>query len=125
MTRCREPQSPAAPLPHRRRPRLAALVALLTLLAAAFVAPPPAAAGTAGRLDGPAAQALERLVGTSRARQVTLRAIDKGTGRDRFEVYAENGRLVVAGTTPAVQLTGFGHYLRQVAHADVAINGSR
>ncbi|MBN6052038.1 alpha-N-acetylglucosaminidase N-terminal domain-containing protein, partial [Nonomuraea sp. RK-328] len=84
-------------------------------------APQPAPA----RLDGPAAQALERLIGTSRAKQVTLRAIDKGTGRDRFEVFAENGGLVVAGTTPAVQLTGFGHYLRQVAHADVSINGTQ
>ncbi|MFI7229530.1 alpha-N-acetylglucosaminidase TIM-barrel domain-containing protein [Nonomuraea angiospora] len=130
MTRSREPQSLAAPLPRLRRPLLAALAVLLTLLTAPFAAQPAAAAGTPAqfapaRLDGPAAQALERLIGTARARQVTLRAIDKGTGRDRFEVYAENGRLVVAGTTPAVQLTGFGHYLRQIAHADVSINGSQ
>ncbi|WP_433444741.1 alpha-N-acetylglucosaminidase TIM-barrel domain-containing protein [Nonomuraea sp. CA-141351] len=107
-----------------------ALAVLLTMLAAPFVSQPRAAADTPAqsapaRLDGPAAQALERLIGTSRAKQVTLRAIDKGTGRDRFEVYAEKGGLVVAGTTPAVQLTGFGYYLRQVAHADVAINGSQ
>ncbi|MFC5826257.1 alpha-N-acetylglucosaminidase TIM-barrel domain-containing protein [Nonomuraea insulae] len=122
----RAPQSPAL----RLRPCLAALAVLLTMLAAPFVAQPVAAAGTPSqpaptRLDGPAAQALERLIGAARARQVTLRAIDKGAGRDRFEVYAERGRLVVAGTTPAVQLTGFGYYLRRVAHADIAINGSQ
>ncbi|WP_196223933.1 alpha-N-acetylglucosaminidase TIM-barrel domain-containing protein [[Actinomadura] parvosata] len=86
-------------------------------------ATPPA--GPADAADGPAAQALVRLIGESRAAQVTLRTIDRGTGRDRFEVSAEDGRLVVAGTTPAVQLTGFGYYLRHVAHADVAINGTQ
>jgi alpha-N-acetylglucosaminidase (NAGLU)-like protein/F5/8 type C domain-containing protein/alpha-galactosidase-like protein len=73
----------------------------------------------------PAARALERLVGPSRAHQVTLRTIDKATGKDRFEIRAERGRLVIAGTTPAVQLTGFGWYLRHVAHVDIAINGSQ
>ncbi|MEU6721737.1 alpha-N-acetylglucosaminidase TIM-barrel domain-containing protein [Nonomuraea sp. NPDC046802] len=122
MTRSRQPQSPATLLP-----RLMALAVLLTMLAAPFVSPTAAAAESvpAAKLDSPAAQALERLIGASRAAQVTLREIDKGTGRDRFEVFAEGGRLVVAGTTPAVQLTGFGHYLRQVAHADIAINGSQ
>ncbi|MEV4115098.1 alpha-N-acetylglucosaminidase TIM-barrel domain-containing protein [Nonomuraea sp. NPDC049695] len=107
-----------------------ALAVLLSMLAAPFVHQPGAAADTpaqpaSARLDSPAAQALERLIGTSRARQVTLRTLDKGAGRDRFEVYADKGRLVVAGTTPAVQLTGFGSYLRQVAHADISINGSQ
>ncbi|SEH02634.1 alpha-N-acetylglucosaminidase [Nonomuraea solani] len=94
----------------------------LTLLLTMLVSVPEAAAA---RVDDPAAQALDRLIGTARAEQVTLRAIDRGTGRDRFEVSAENGRLVVAGTTPAVRLTGFGYYLRHVAHADISINGSQ
>ncbi len=135
MPHSRPPQSPL----FRLRPRLAAALAvLLTMLAAPFVSQPAAVAGTpvspispptsserSGGSGGPAAQALERLIGAPRAAQVTLRTIDKGTGRDRFEVYAERGRLVVAGTTPAVQLTGFGYYLRHVAHADIAINGSQ
>ncbi|MEV0385459.1 alpha-N-acetylglucosaminidase TIM-barrel domain-containing protein [Nonomuraea sp. NPDC050643] len=134
MTRSREPHNAATVLPRRWRPFLTAIAVLLTVLATAFVSPSGAAAGTPSPspspsvpapLDGPAAQALERLIGTSRAEQVTLRTIDKGTGQDRFEVTAENGRIVVAGTTPAVQLTGFGYYLRHVAHADVAINGSQ
>ncbi|MFD1545614.1 alpha-N-acetylglucosaminidase TIM-barrel domain-containing protein [Nonomuraea guangzhouensis] len=107
-----------------------ALAVLLTTLAAPLVSQPGAVAEVSAqpapaRLDSPAAQALERLIGTSRAKQVTLRTIDKGTGRDRYLVQAENGRLVVAGTTPAAQLTGFGYYLRQVAHADISINGSQ
>ncbi|GAA3645877.1 hypothetical protein GCM10022224_005730 [Nonomuraea antimicrobica] len=141
MTRSLDPQTPAtSPARRRRRSRLTPLAVVLTVLtvltvlaalpATPFAAQPVAAADTAStaapaRLDGPAAQTLERLIGAARARQVTLRPIDKGTGRDRFEVYAEQGRLVVAGTTPAVQLTGFGHYLRQVAHADIAINGTQ
>ena len=73
----------------------------------------------------PAHDALVRLIGPARAGQVTLRPLDKGAGKDRFTVTAEHNRLVVAGTTPAVQLTGFGWYLRHVAHADIAINGSQ
>ncbi|WP_326640416.1 alpha-N-acetylglucosaminidase C-terminal domain-containing protein [Nonomuraea fuscirosea] len=142
MPHSRPPQSPVYRLRHRLA---AALAVLLTVLAAPFVSQPAAVAATpapptsppatsserpgggggSGSSGGPAAQALERLIGAPRAAQVTLRTIDKGTGEDRFEVYAERGRLVVAGTTPAVQLTGFGHYLRHVAHADIAINGSQ
>ncbi|MFI7672319.1 alpha-N-acetylglucosaminidase TIM-barrel domain-containing protein [Actinophytocola sp. NPDC049390] len=75
--------------------------------------------------SGPARDALVRLVGADRANQVTLRAIDRGEGDDRFAVSAAHGKVVIAGTTPAVQLTGFGYYLRHVAHADIAINGSQ
>ncbi|MEV5749112.1 alpha-N-acetylglucosaminidase TIM-barrel domain-containing protein [Actinoallomurus sp. NPDC052308] len=93
------------------------------------VAPPataePTRATAAARDNGPAAQALERILGKSRADQVTLRTIDKGTGADRFQVSSEGGHLLVAGTSPAVQLTGFGWYLRKVAHANVSIGGSQ
>lgn len=74
---------------------------------------------------GSAARALERILGKGRAGQVTLRTIDKGTGADRFQISADGGHLVIAGTSPAVQLTGFGWYLRKVAHANVAIGGSQ
>ncbi|MFF4145264.1 alpha-N-acetylglucosaminidase TIM-barrel domain-containing protein [Streptomyces sp. NPDC001698] len=75
--------------------------------------------------SAPAREALVRLIGSDRARQVTLRAFERSDGPDRFEVAAEDGRLVVSGTSPAAQLTGFGWYLRHVAHADVAINGTQ
>ncbi|WP_067905844.1 alpha-N-acetylglucosaminidase TIM-barrel domain-containing protein [Actinomadura chibensis] len=107
---------------------IAALLALAVPLALAPAAVPaaakadPAATASAG---GPAARALERILGGHRAAQVTLHTIDKGAGPDRYRVSAEGGRLVVAGTTPAVQLAGFGRYLRQVAHADYAIGGAQ
>ena len=94
----------------------------------AGLAPPtsPAASSADEMFDStPARDALVRLLGDARADQVTLRAIGKGAGKDRFEVSSEDGHLVVSGTTPAVQLTGFGWYLRHVAHADVSINGTQ
>ncbi|MGI5230030.1 alpha-N-acetylglucosaminidase TIM-barrel domain-containing protein [Actinoallomurus sp. CA-142502] len=121
----------------RRRPgtgrRSRALIAAMAaVLAVPLAAAPPAAARTnpaqapvAAHDTGPAAQALERVLGKGRAAQVTLRTIDKGTGADRFQISAERGHLVVAGTSPAVQLTGFGWYLRKVAHANVAIGGTQ
>lgn len=105
-----------------RKRALAVVVALVV----GVLVPSPAGAEQAGKGDsGPARDALTRLVGHNRANQVTLRTIDRGTGKDRFTIGSEHGRLVVAGTTPAVQLTGFGWYLRHVAHADIAINGSQ
>lgn len=100
---------------------LATIVALLLGLLTAT----PAAAARDAFDSAPARDALVRLIGADRAHQVTLRTIDRGDGNDRFAVTAEGGRLVVAGTTPAVQLTGFGYYLRHVAHADIAVNGSQ
>ncbi|MFD0533771.1 alpha-N-acetylglucosaminidase N-terminal domain-containing protein [Actinomadura luteofluorescens] len=105
-----------------------AAVLLVALLAVSLTAVAPAAARDAepaARATGPAARALERLLGRGGASQVELRTIPKGTGPDRFRVSAERGRLVVAGTSPAVQLTGFGRYLREVAHANVAIGGTQ
>ncbi|HET7305852.1 MAG TPA: alpha-N-acetylglucosaminidase TIM-barrel domain-containing protein [Segeticoccus sp.] len=94
--------------------------------AAAPTGPLPTAGHSAPAFDStPARDALQRILGDARADQVELRALERGDGPDRFEVYAEDGHLVVAGTTPAVELTGFGWYLRHVAHADVAINGTQ
>lgn len=116
----------------------AVLLGLLTGTAAgAPSAAPGAVPGQARVLSGqsapaaepfdsrPALEVLRRLLGPHQVAQVSLRALAKGDGPDHFRVFGENGRLVVEGTSPAVQLAGFGTYLRQVAHADVAINGSQ
>ncbi|WP_433472152.1 alpha-N-acetylglucosaminidase TIM-barrel domain-containing protein [Spirillospora sp. CA-142024] len=106
-------------------------MAALLVMSLAAAAPTAAAEGrraaqvAAARDAGPAARALERILGRDRARQVTLRTIGKGAGADRFQIFTENGRLVIAGTSPSVQLTGFGRYLREVVHADVAIGGTQ
>lgn len=106
-----------------------AVVALLALLVSGWPAGAARASADAtvsAAFDStPARAALVRVLGAGRAGQVTLRALHRGDGHDRFEVLTEHGRLVVAGTTPAVELTGFGWYLRHVAHADVAINGTQ
>lgn len=113
---------------RERRPggSLTVLAVLIALAGALLTVVPAAAAPSHGGFDSrPTRDALVRLVGSGRANQVRLESIDRGAGKDRFTVFAEHGRLVVAGTTPAVQLTGFGWYLRHVAHADIAINGSQ
>ncbi|HEX6444525.1 MAG TPA: hypothetical protein VF053_05505, partial [Streptosporangiales bacterium] len=81
---------------RRARERLvlvaAALFALLvgTLPAGAV----RASAAPAGGFDsGPAMAALVRIVGADRAAQVTLRALERGDGPDRFQVLAEDGHL--------------------------------
>ncbi|MDL4816311.1 alpha-N-acetylglucosaminidase TIM-barrel domain-containing protein [Actinomadura opuntiae] len=114
------------------RSRALAIAAAAALALPLTAAMPPASARTAAetatvttRPAGPAGQALERILGERKAAQVTLQTIDKGTGADRFRISASGGRLVIAGTSPAVQLTGFGWYLRKVAHADYAIGGSQ
>ncbi len=106
--------------------RAKALV-LVTAVAAALLTAPQAPANAAGApFDSrPAQQALTRLIGPRYASQVTLRATRKGTGKDRFRVSADHGRLVVEGTSPAVELTGFGWYLKYVAHANIELEGSQ
>ncbi|MGH3645566.1 MAG: alpha-N-acetylglucosaminidase TIM-barrel domain-containing protein [Micromonosporaceae bacterium] len=107
------------------------VVALLAAFAGASFGVVPAGAAlaleraAAGFDSTPARDALVRLVGASRAGQVALHPLERGAGKDRFTVSAEGGRLVIGGTTPAVQLTGFGWYLRHVAHADISVNGSQ
>ncbi|WP_412517930.1 alpha-N-acetylglucosaminidase C-terminal domain-containing protein [Actinomadura madurae] len=109
------------------------IIAMAVLLVAPLAAAVPAAAegnpaapvAAPEQGSGPAARALQRILGKRKAAQVRLRTIGKGAGGDRFRVSAEGGRLVIAGTSPAVQLTGFGRYLREVAHADVAIGGTQ
>ncbi|GAA4203790.1 alpha-N-acetylglucosaminidase TIM-barrel domain-containing protein [Actinocatenispora rupis] len=100
---------------------LTAVVALVVVgTAVPATAAPPASGGAFD--PTPAADALRRLIG-GKAGQVVLRAVDRGAGKDRFTVAAEGGHLVVSGTSPAVLLTGFGWYLKEVAHANIALEG--
>ncbi|MFI6642166.1 alpha-N-acetylglucosaminidase [Streptomyces sp. NPDC050504] len=97
-----------------------------TLLTAALAAPAVTAAapGGAGAAPGPApaARALARLL-PGHAHQVTFRTVPPADGRDAFRVSGTEGRILVEGTTPAVQLTGFHWYLRHVARAHVSWAG--
>ncbi|WP_329244750.1 alpha-N-acetylglucosaminidase C-terminal domain-containing protein [Streptomyces sp. NBC_01478] len=78
---------------------------------------------SSGRFDhAPAAAALRRLV-PDHHRQITLRPVT-GEG-DRFRVTGRTGQITVEGTSPAVLLTGFHTYLRQVAQASVSWNGEQ
>ncbi|GIH15829.1 alpha-N-acetylglucosaminidase TIM-barrel domain-containing protein [Rugosimonospora africana] len=124
-----------------RLPRAAAAVAAFASLllvgattpaGAAPPAAPPAApvasdppTASAGAFDTrPAADALHRLVG-GKSGQVRLRAESKGSGPDRFRIADEHHQLVITGTSPAVLLTGFGWYLKYVAHADISLDGQQ
>ncbi|MEX2985759.1 alpha-N-acetylglucosaminidase [Streptomyces sp. C36] len=81
------------------------------------------AAGAAPAPAG-AAAALARLLPRHHG-QVTFRTVPRRGGRDAFRVSGEAGRITVEGTTPAVQLTGFHRYLRQVAHAHFSWSGTQ
>ncbi|PJN02948.1 alpha-N-acetylglucosaminidase [Streptomyces sp. CB01201] len=80
------------------------------------------AGGAAG--PGPAARALARLLPDHRD-QVTFRTLAPAAGRDRFRVSGGTGEILVEGSTPAVQLTGFHRYLRQIAHAHISWAGEQ
>ena len=110
------------PAPRPYRTLLLAVVAVLALVGTAAPAQAAPERTPAAFDTGPANAALHRLIGR-KADQVTLRAVDRGSGKDRFAVEARNGRLVVSGTSPAVLLTGFGWYLKYVAHVDVSLEG--
>ncbi|MFI6688212.1 alpha-N-acetylglucosaminidase [Streptomyces sp. NPDC050485] len=73
---------------------------------------------------GPAARALARLLPRHRE-QVTFRTAARAAGRDRFRVSGGAGRILVEGSTPAVQLTAFHWYLRHVAHAHISWAGEQ
>lgn len=70
----------------------------------------------------PARAALQRLLPAQQA-QFTLEALDRGQGADRFEIRGTPGHIVVAGTSPAVILTGVEAYLEQVAHVGIGWPG--
>ncbi|MEU5418507.1 alpha-N-acetylglucosaminidase TIM-barrel domain-containing protein [Streptomyces sp. NPDC020667] len=66
--------------------------------------------------SAPARAALERLL-PAHARQFTLTPLP--SGRERFEVTGTAGRIEVAGTSPAVLLTGVHWYLKYVCGAHI------
>lgn len=70
----------------------------------------------------PAQTALLTLLPRHQA-QLTLVALDRGQGADRFEIRGTSGHIVVAGTSPAVLLTGVEAYLQQVAHVSIGWPG--
>ncbi|MEU3755026.1 alpha-N-acetylglucosaminidase [Streptomyces olivoreticuli] len=104
-----------------RRTLLCALAGSAALGAAG---PPSAAAeGRAGGGSG-AAAALARLLPRHRS-QVAFRTVPRKGGADVFRVSGGPGTLLVEGSTPAVQLTGFHWYLRHTAHAHFSWNGAQ
>ncbi|MEU4683021.1 alpha-N-acetylglucosaminidase [Streptomyces xinghaiensis] len=70
----------------------------------------------------PARAALERLL-PGHAGQFRLRPLSGG--RERFRVTGAAGRVEVAGTSPAVLLTGANWYLKYVCRAHLSWSGSR
>ncbi|WP_171166765.1 alpha-N-acetylglucosaminidase [Streptomyces sp. I05A-00742] len=92
---------------------------------------PPATSGTSDASEasgasggGAAAAALARLLPRHHG-QVTFRTVPRRSGADVFRVTGPAGRILVEGSTPAVQLAGFHRYLRDVAHAHFSWSGER
>ena len=104
------------------RPRLPRCLIGLLLAAAG------ASAGCAATLakppfdTAPARAALQRWLPRQQA-QIALVALDRGQGADRFQVHGTPGHIVVAGTSPAVILTGVETYLERVAHVAIGWPG--
>ncbi|MEV5493904.1 alpha-N-acetylglucosaminidase TIM-barrel domain-containing protein [Nonomuraea fuscirosea] len=67
----------------------------------------PAAEESLRRLAGPLAGAFD------------VRALPGVDAGDRFEIWAENGRTVLAGTGPVAMTSAFAHYLRHVGRGQV------
>ncbi|MFH8791732.1 alpha-N-acetylglucosaminidase [Streptomyces sp. NPDC017941] len=122
------------PQPPRRRTVLTAALAGAAGAAAACSpeSPPGARGAAAGAADrtrtGPdaaavAAAAAGRLL-PRHADQITFRTV-RGGAADTFRVSGEPGRVVVAGPTAAVQLTGLRHYLKHSAHATITWAGEQ
>ncbi|WP_326669819.1 alpha-N-acetylglucosaminidase [Streptomyces sp. NBC_01257] len=86
----------------------------------------PAVAGPAREAGGTAAAhaALERLLG-AQAGQFRLTLLDPADGGERFRIGGRRGRVEVAGTSPAVLLTGVHWYLKYVCDAVISWAGSQ
>jgi alpha-N-acetylglucosaminidase len=99
--------------------RVAAVCGLLFCAAIA----PAFAGSTKPAFDAaPARAALQRLLPRQQA-QFELVMLDRGPGSDRFEIHGTAGHIVVAGTSPAVLLTGVETYLQQVARVSIGWPG--
>ncbi|MFF8956902.1 alpha-N-acetylglucosaminidase TIM-barrel domain-containing protein [Streptomyces sp. NPDC014894] len=79
------------------------------------------AAGAAALDVTPARAALRRLLPRHEG-QIELREL---TGPERFSVTGSTGRIEVAGTSPAVQLTGLHWYLKYTCRSHISWSGSR
>jgi len=97
---------------------LACLLLVCAGVPAAFAAEPAKPAFDIA----PARAALQRLLPRQQA-QFTLVALDRGQGADRFRISGTSEHIVVAGTSPAVILTGVERYLEQVTHVDIGWPG--
>lgn len=88
----------------------------------------PAATGaalSAPGSPGAAAEAARRLL-PGHAEQLLFTVLPReADGADRFRVTGREGRITVAGTTTATQLTGLRHYLKHAASAHVSWAGSQ
>ncbi|WP_426702891.1 alpha-N-acetylglucosaminidase [Rhodanobacter sp. Col0626] len=74
---------------------------------------------------GPARAALTRLVGSTYAAQVDLKAVSKIDQNDYFRITQHDRRVTIEATTPATLIAGFGGYLKEVAHANISLNGEQ
>ncbi|MFC5580475.1 alpha-N-acetylglucosaminidase [Rhodanobacter terrae] len=97
-------------------------VAVWGWLLCVVIAPALAAATKPAFDAAPARAALQRLLPRQQA-QFQLVALEQGQGGDRFEIHGTAGHVVVAGTSPAVLLTGVETYLQQVARVDIGWPG--
>ncbi|MEV6317185.1 alpha-N-acetylglucosaminidase [Streptomyces sp. NPDC051776] len=114
--------------PHRRTVARRTLLGTAGALgaAAALGAAPPAGAAAPGPFStAPARAALGRLL-PHHAGQFRLTALARGrTGGERFRVAGSAGRVEVAGTSPAVLLTGVHWYLKYVCGTHISWAGTQ
>ncbi|MFF7727815.1 alpha-N-acetylglucosaminidase TIM-barrel domain-containing protein [Streptomyces sp. NPDC008001] len=116
----RLPDQPTArPAPSRRLVLGAAGAAGAAALASRAPARAAAAPERAPFDTAPAKAALVRLL-AGHAEQFRLTALAAAGGEERFEVTGRTGRIEVAGTSPAVLLTGVHWYLRYVCGAHIS-----
>ncbi|MBT2383125.1 alpha-N-acetylglucosaminidase [Streptomyces sp. ISL-11] len=108
-------------MPIARRTLLGALAGSAALGA---VGVPSAGATPHPEPASAAAAALARLL-PRHHRQVAFRTVPRRGDTDAFRVTGQPGAIVVEGTTPATQLTGFHWYLRHTAHAHFSWNGAQ
>lgn len=111
-----------------RRLLLGAGTVVASLAAAVGPGPAGIGGGTAAAAarpfaTGPAAAALNRLL-PDHAGQFRLVPLPVRDGVERFSVTGTAGRIEVAGTSPAVLLTGVHWYLKEVCSAHVSWAGS-
>ncbi|MFV0130197.1 alpha-N-acetylglucosaminidase [Streptomyces sp. HMX112] len=121
-----------APVSRRALLGAAGAIGAAAGLAGAAPGPVPADGGTTGRsrpagpagATAPARAALERLL-PAHADQFHLTRLLPGDGPERFRVAGSTGRIEVAGTGPAVLLTGVHWYLKYVCRAHISWSGTQ